>query len=673
MPSRTRLLPAVVLTLIACALDSRAASAQPLRSRNVLTIHSGAVDYPANPVLEAGIRDALLSRSDAPVDYFTEYLEFDRFPDVETADALADYVRRKYDGRRIDVVIAITNRSLQFALDYHARLFPDASIVFASPGLSADTLRRYGVTEITGVRIVNAYGQTLKLALDVHPATRQVYVVASSPNPQNIDAIQTELNRFASKVPLVYLQTTSLPELLDAVRALPRGSLVLYIGFQRTGTDYVNDPSVPARQLTAAANAPVYGVIDAGIGTGIVGGMVRDTRATGYQAGRIARRILDGTPARDIPIEYAKFAAVFDWRQLHRWGIDESRLPRESDIRFKEPTLWEQYRPFIVTAMLVITAQLVLITALLTQRGRRRRAEAGLRASFERIRYLAGRLINAQEQARADIARDLHDDVCQELVGVSMTLDTLKRSAGSIDDPHTQEELARIHDWTLDIIDGVRRLSHDLHPANLRLLGLPAALRAHCVEVEKRHDVQVALTTDGDCRKLPEDVAVSLFRIAQEALRNGAVHGDARRLIVSVVRSGAAVELIVTDDGRGFDVDAVRLDGGGLGLISIEERARIVGGTARIVSQPRQGTTLAVQVPLPVAAEARTPDRRLPAHPGLSPAVARLQRAAEALNREVSGARALVRTSVSIAADGTSNEKGEAEAVAVSSQKTGTL
>ena len=126
---------------------------------------------------------------------------------------------------------------------------------------------------------------------------------------------------------------------------------------------------------------------------------------------------------------------------------------------------------------------------------------------------------------------------------MSIAVGSLKNSTGSIQDAHTQKALSKIHSETLGMFEGIRRLSHDLHPATLRLVGLATALQAHCVEVEKRHVVQVRCTTDGDLDDLHPDVAVCFFRIAQESLRNGVVHGEAQRLSVSLARSGDHVDL----------------------------------------------------------------------------------------------------------------------------------
>ena len=254
--------------------------------------------------------------------------------------------------------------------------------------------------------------------------------------------------------------------------------------------------------------------------------------------------------------------------------------------------------------MAVVVVQAVLIAGLLTQRARRRRAEqtirareATLRTSYERIRQMAGRLINAQEAARAGVAQDLHDDVCQQLVFVSMGVSTLKSSSGQLQDAETQQALATLEGDTQRVFEGLRRLSHDLHPATLRLLGLAAALRTHCTEMAKHHGVEVAFTAEAVPPNVHKDVAVCFFRIAQEALRNGITHGGARRLSVSLAGSGKHLDLIVTDDGTGFDVSSVYRGGGGLGLVTMSERARVVGATVDIVSQPARGTTVRVRGP----------------------------------------------------------------------------
>jgi len=600
---RTAVLAFVVASFAVLGMGSPVqAAAQPVRT--VLTIHLGPVDYPSNPVMDAGIRDALMAAPEAPIDYFTEYLDSDRLLPDRTASALAAYIRDKYQTRRIDLVIAMTDLSLQFVLDRRAELFPNAPIVFAAPTLPDASVRNAGAG-VTGVTLSNAYPETLNLALRLHPNTEQVFVIASSPNERSVESVRSSLQDFSRRVRLTFVNESTLPDLMARVKGVPERSLVLYIWHAQTEPGNVVYPDRIARMVAEAATVPVYGTSDFYIGSGVVGGVMRRNRETGRHVGAMARQILNGARAQDVPIESARVVPVFDWRQLRRWNIDESKLPPGSDVQFRVPTVWETYRWYVAATTIVVTAQLLLIAGLLRQRARRRRAEdrirtseATLRESYERIRQLAGQLIKAQEATRADIARDLHDGICQDLAGLSIEISMLKDSPGRVDEPQTQQTLLTIQHETQQISEEIRRLSHDLHPATLRLLGLASALKAHCREVEKHNGVEVRFTADGNVGQLEQDLVLCLFRIGQEALRNGIVHGRAARFTVSLTRSDDHVELTVADDGCGFNVETVRRTGRGLGLVSMEERARLFGGDVEIVSQPQRGTTIRFRAPV---------------------------------------------------------------------------
>jgi signal transduction histidine kinase len=577
-PALVRLWPAVALVFLASAWTP-VVSAQERARRTVLAIHWGPEDYPPTPIVNASIQRVLRSDPDIQVDYFTEYLESDTFAPEAASLALADYIRQKYRGRRIDVVIAIADPALRFVLDHRDELFPGVPIVYSGIAVLADN--RSGASRgLTAVLRGVAYGETLKLALTLHPSTEQVFVVGGSSDRQAADSVKAELGGFSQRIRLTFLDETTVPRLIDAVKAIPPRSLILYIFFpDARPAGYEAEEIV--RLVASAAKVPVYGTNELYVGTGVVGGVLRGTSETAVRVGELAREILHGARADDLPIENARLVPTFDWRQLRRWDLDESRIPSGSDIRFRTPTAWESYKAYIIGTIIVVSGQLLLIAGLFAQRARRRGAEetikereATLRTSYERSRLLAGRLINAEEATRAAIARDLHDGVCQDLFGVSMTIASLKRVSGQIQDAPTQRTLSMLQDETRGVCETLRRLSHDLHPTLLHLVGLASAVEAHCTEVEQRHGVQVRFRAIGDFGDIRADVVVCLFRIAQESLRNAVVHGDAKRLEVSLARSGEHIELAVTDDGRGFDVETVRRTSSGLGLVSMEERAR---------------------------------------------------------------------------------------------------
>ena len=208
----------------------------------------------------------------------------------------------------------------------------------------------------------------------------------------------------------------------------------------------------------------------------------------------------------------------------------------------------------------------------------RKQVEQALRASNRQIQHLAGRLINAQEAERTRIARDLHDGVCQDIAAISVDLSHVRQNAGDIQACDVQAMLLALQCRTAGVAETLRLLSHGLHPSVLNHIGLVAALQAQCAEVERQHRVHVRFYAEGEVEPAGGQVALSLFRIAQEALRNTAIHGHARHAKLSLARDHTDLTLSVTDDGKGFDPMAAR-ERGGLGLVSIEERARLNRGS----------------------------------------------------------------------------------------------
>jgi PAS domain S-box-containing protein len=226
-----------------------------------------------------------------------------------------------------------------------------------------------------------------------------------------------------------------------------------------------------------------------------------------------------------------------------------------------------------------------------------RQQEKMLRSSFERIQELAGRLIIAQEAERSRIARDLHDDVNQQLAGLSIGLSGLRRRIGERDPATVEASLTMLQQRTSSLADSVRRLSHDLHPGVLQQVGLTAALESHCAEFAAQHGIEVKFGAAPDLTGVAPEAALCVFRTAQEALRNAAKHAAAHRIHVALAHQGGELTLMIADDGRGFDTARVKRAGGGLGLLSIEERARLLHGHVEIESAPEKGTTVRMAIP----------------------------------------------------------------------------
>jgi len=616
--SRALTSPVIIVGAVGCLCTTTAAAeSQGQAPRNVVAIHGGPESFPGSEEIDTAIRNVLLSpTSGTPVNYFAEYLESEEFTLETASQALRESIRLKFAGRRIDVFIADTVVAFDFTLRLRDELYPAVPIVFLATTVP-DGVVRGTATGITGILRGVALKETLDLALKLHPSVREVFVIAYAPAVEGYtQRVQSTLSGFAPRVRLTYIGESTSAATVAVVKALPPQSLVFYARYSPVDTGRVVYPDELLSSIAKTSSVPVYAGSDIYMGQGIVGGMMQSNEVDGTHIGEITLRILEGTRPEAIPIAPPSLAPIFDWRQIRRWGIDPSRLPAGSLILFRTPTMWESYGWYMAGAIVVVIAQLALITGLLTQRERRRRAErivrareTSLRTSYDRIRLLAGRLINAQEAARASVAQDLHDDICQRLAMVSTAIDRLGSSSGRIQGADTQRAFAALARDTRGTFESVRRLSHDLHPATLRVLGLVPAIKTHCTEVAKRHNVQVTFTSEGDLQHVPDDIAVCFFRIAQESLRNGVVHRAAHRFTVLLTRSGDDIEMTVTDDGKGFSPDVASRDTSGAGVITMEERARAIGGTLYIASSAA-GTTIRLRAPLnsefPVNAADRT-------------------------------------------------------------------
>jgi signal transduction histidine kinase/ligand-binding sensor domain-containing protein len=232
-----------------------------------------------------------------------------------------------------------------------------------------------------------------------------------------------------------------------------------------------------------------------------------------------------------------------------------------------------------------------------------RASQDSLRRSNVQIQDLAGRLITAQEEERSRIARELHDNVNQQPAALSIALSSLKRRL-PLEADEAQQEVTRLQQQTIVLSEAIRHLSHELHPGVLQHAGLVAALQGNCAEFGRQHGIDLTFHADAGLEEISADVALCLYRVAQEALHNIAQHAGARRAEVALIHRDDILELRIADDGQGFDLEVARRRGG-LGLISIDERVRLVQGYMWIVTEPQRGTELRVWVPL--YAGARTP------------------------------------------------------------------
>lgn len=239
--------------------------------------------------------------------------------------------------------------------------------------------------------------------------------------------------------------------------------------------------------------------------------------------------------------------------------------------------------------MLGVAVASLYLSALVEQR---RTTQHALLVSSSEVRELAGRLIVAQEQERARIARDLHDDINQRLAVASIRLSALRRKVSE----DNKQDVSQLQSELISLSEDVRHLSHDLHPSMLAQTGLTAALAGLCQNLRHRSGPFIELRVSPQAKDLPEDVALCLYRVAQEALGNALRHAEAKRIDVALQIEHHQADLTIADNGKGFVTEGK--GSRGLGLMSIDERTKLLGGSYRLQSTLGKGTELCIRIPL---------------------------------------------------------------------------
>ena len=221
-----------------------------------------------------------------------------------------------------------------------------------------------------------------------------------------------------------------------------------------------------------------------------------------------------------------------------------------------------------------------------------------LRQSQEQLRTLTAGLVEAQEEERRRVSQELHDDISQRLAALSIQAAVLHQAHG-ISPDELRCKLGELQKQMEALSEDLRRTARNLHPFTLTHLGLGEALRSYCAEFSNLRQFKVRFTARTLPGTIPPGVALCVYRVVQEALGNVSKHSGAARAEVSISGNNNALRVAIRDDGHGFDLDDAK--GKGLGLISMEERVRHLGGTFSISPTPGDGTRIEIRIPLEIS------------------------------------------------------------------------
>jgi len=378
-----------VLLLLACSFLHQRTMGAPLKEvRRVLLLYSMGPSSPTISLIDHQIR-TLLEESPYQIEFYTEYMDTNLFPEKASQQEVRKWYIHKYRDRQPDVIVAIASAPIQFMVDSHAKFFPNTPIVFCCASEDQPDTPKID-SQFSGVWTKLDPLKTLEAALLLQPDIKHVVVVsgAAASDRDLADLVRQSLRSYEGRLAFTYLTGLPMPVLLEQLKRLPEGTIVIYTNIQQDGAGtHFMSATQALPMITASANAPVFVLADLLVGQGAVGGYVTSFAEQGIVVSRITTKILKGEKPQDIPIVRGANAYMFDWPALQRWGLNESALPPDSILLNRQPSLWETHKRYIIAGISLCFAETLLILGLLWQRTKRKKVEKSLvdRLTFESL------------------------------------------------------------------------------------------------------------------------------------------------------------------------------------------------------------------------------------------------------------------------------------------------
>jgi signal transduction histidine kinase/ABC-type uncharacterized transport system substrate-binding protein len=616
----------VLLLLLLGAMPAPAAT-----RFQVLVLFDEDNDLPGMASIYRNLRQTLSAELGDEVGFFTESLQLSQYGARDSGAILSDYLGRKYDGQRLDLVITVMEPALDFVLRHRAQLFTGVPVVFC--GLDSTELEGIQLpADVTGVMMKRRYAPTVDTILQLQPETRRLYVVGGGSRfdrrIQEIARRDFEATGAGDKLAITWLTNLSMADLLAKVSTLPSRSAVYYLTLFSDGEGQPFITHDALRRVVQAANAPVYVSLDQYVGTGAVGGNVYSVGLLGEEAGRLVASVLRGgmVPARP-PVALSPYVPVFDWRQLQRWNIPPSRLPAGSVLQNRKPSAWESYRWYIVGGVSVFLLQSALVIALLVNRAQRRRAELARQDSELRRRHAEEQALRQREELAhalrlttlGELTASIAHELNQPLTAIAANAQAARRLLQSdMANPDIPEALEDLEDDSIRAAEIIQRLQvlFRKKPGAQQLLDLNAVIDdvLHLLGNDLRHRrIQVRFTRCNTGPKVLGDgvqlrqVIINLIRNAEDAIAQ--VRDGPRDIAVDLRRAEAgSIVIEIRDSGTGVAEDELerifehfvssKPQGLGMGLAISRSIVEAHGGKIWASRNPDRGTTLHVKLPL---------------------------------------------------------------------------
>jgi signal transduction histidine kinase len=609
----------VCLLLIVALLASAAHAAEPAPRKGVLLLYDENQDFSGLANLDRSLKGSLGGGIPEGMDVYTEFMDISRFREPDYQNTLRDFYRRKYAGKRIDLMIGVMSPSLEFLLKHGDEISPGTPIVFC--GIDKRELAGRNLpANMTGVLVKREFKPTLETALRLHPNAREVFFIAgtSAFNQYWREEARRELSEFEGRVKINYMNDLPMESLQAEVARLPRDSIILFLHLFRDGAGKTFSPNEAFSLIAQKANVPVYVFFDQYVGGGSVGGFVYSVDVHGTKAAQI----LKGERPADIPTaEVSANVNMFDARQLRRWNISETQLPPGAVVRFREAGFWQRYRWHVIAALAIIIAQAVLIFALLFQHRRRTLAELAYKKAQAEVQQRRAELAHVSRVAvLGELTATLAHEINQPLTAIRSN-SAAARSFLESPQPDLHEVRGALTDiyqdtkrageiirrlramlkrdtpgfTNVDVNDVIRTVEHILHS--------DAILHGVTVDLDLSPGVS---PVKGDTVQL-QQVMLNLMVNAVGAMSEPGL--DGRRLIVRTQPiEGSKVVVEVQDSGTGIAPEKLesifdpfittKPDGLGMGLSICRSIIERHGGKVSAANNPDRGATFSITLPV---------------------------------------------------------------------------